>query len=107
MPDGGSLARDHLANERTYLAWVRTGLGSAAVGAAVAELGDGNGLRARVAGALFLAIGLVALAYGTSRYYRVQRALGAGRLSVDVRGPLVLSAIAVAVAVAAGVLLLL
>ncbi len=31
----GSVARDHLASERTFLAWVRTGLGFMALGVAV------------------------------------------------------------------------
>ncbi|KAK5087285.1 hypothetical protein LTR70_007003 [Exophiala xenobiotica] len=31
----GSVARDHLASERTFLAWIRTGLGFVALGIAV------------------------------------------------------------------------
>lgn len=31
----GSIARDHLASERTFLAWLRTGLGLVALGIAV------------------------------------------------------------------------
>ena len=31
----GSVARDHLASERTYLAWTRTGLGFVALGIAI------------------------------------------------------------------------
>lgn len=31
----GSVARDHLASERTFLAWIRTGLGLIALGSAV------------------------------------------------------------------------
>jgi uncharacterized membrane protein YidH (DUF202 family) len=31
----GSTARDHLANERTFLAWIRTGLGFIALGIAI------------------------------------------------------------------------
>jgi uncharacterized membrane protein YidH (DUF202 family) len=31
----GSVARDHLANERTYLAWTRTSLGLLALGIGV------------------------------------------------------------------------
>ena len=31
----GSVARDHLASERTFLAWIRTGLGFVALGMAV------------------------------------------------------------------------
>jgi uncharacterized membrane protein YidH (DUF202 family) len=39
----GSRARDHLANERTYLAWVRTALGGIALGIALERFGrDGS-----------------------------------------------------------------
>ncbi|KAJ1335701.1 putative membrane protein [Microdochium nivale] len=31
----GSVARDHLASERTFLAWIRTGLGFVALGIAI------------------------------------------------------------------------
>ncbi|KKY19470.1 hypothetical protein UCDDS831_g05440 [Diplodia seriata] len=31
----GSVARDHLASERTFLAWLRTGLGFVALGIAI------------------------------------------------------------------------
>lgn len=34
----GSQARDHLANERTFLAWTRTGVGFAAMGLALGRL---------------------------------------------------------------------
>lgn len=34
----GSVARDHLANERTFLSWTRTGLGFVALGVALAKL---------------------------------------------------------------------
>lgn len=36
----GSTARDHLAAERTYLAWLRTGLGFVALGIAVERFGQ-------------------------------------------------------------------
>lgn len=39
IPRPASWARDHLANERTLLAWVRTALAFMALGVAVAKLG--------------------------------------------------------------------
>ncbi|EGG22032.1 hypothetical protein DFA_01921 [Cavenderia fasciculata] len=39
LENKGSVARDHLANERTYLAWLRTGLSCIALGVALAKLG--------------------------------------------------------------------
>ncbi|MCJ1459480.1 hypothetical protein MMC28_009859 [Mycoblastus sanguinarius] len=35
LKNTGSVARDHLASERTFLAWLRTGLGFVALGVAV------------------------------------------------------------------------
>jgi len=35
MPDNFSRARDHLANERTFLAWIRTGVATIVFGFAV------------------------------------------------------------------------
>lgn len=35
MPDTSNLARDHLANERTFLAWVRTGIAVVVFGFAI------------------------------------------------------------------------
>lgn len=35
FPNTGSVARDHLASERTFLAWIRTGLGFVALGIAI------------------------------------------------------------------------
>jgi uncharacterized membrane protein YidH (DUF202 family) len=36
--NSGSTARDHLANERTFLAWARTGLGFVGLGVGLAEM---------------------------------------------------------------------
>ncbi|KAF9432630.1 hypothetical protein BGZ76_010531 [Entomortierella beljakovae] len=38
LENKGSIARDHLANERTYLAWLRTSLSLITVGVAVTQL---------------------------------------------------------------------
>ena len=35
MPDDANRARDHLANERTFLAWVRTGVAAVVFGFAI------------------------------------------------------------------------
>ena len=35
IPNTGSTARDHLANERTFLAWARTGLAFVGLGVAI------------------------------------------------------------------------
>mgnify|MGYP001178986193 FL=1 len=38
VPNTGSTARDHLANERTFLAWARTGLTFVGLGVAIDSL---------------------------------------------------------------------
>ncbi|MFB7668546.1 YidH family protein [Kitasatospora sp. NPDC056138] len=77
-PNTGSRARDHLANERTYLAWLRTGISMAALGVAVAKFSPDRGLHALVSGAILICAGLLVSAYGTARYRSVGRQLDGG-----------------------------
>ncbi|MEU4224002.1 DUF202 domain-containing protein [Nonomuraea sp. NPDC026600] len=74
----GSRARDHLANERTYLAWLRTGISVAALGVAVAKFAPHRGVHAVVSGGILIFAGLLVSAYGTARYRSVGRQLEAG-----------------------------
>lgn len=69
--------RTHLANERTYAAWLRTGLAVAAVGFAAAEfiVGHGGGVGQGISVALVLAGALIVL-FGGYSYRRVCRQLG-------------------------------
>jgi putative membrane protein len=80
--DPASRARDHMANERTYLAWLRTAVNVMIVGLAVARFGSGGGRAdalALSAGALLVAVGGAGLGYGTLRYRAVNRELEDGR----------------------------
>ncbi|MGZ8666644.1 MAG: YidH family protein [Solirubrobacterales bacterium] len=78
--------RTHLANERTQLAWWRTGLTALAValaiGRVVPELG-GSPTRwpYSVVGAGFAVYGVALIAYGNARSKEVMRALQSGRYS--------------------------
>ncbi|MEU0518577.1 DUF202 domain-containing protein [Streptosporangium sp. NPDC006007] len=81
FPEGaspGDRASDHLANERTYLAWLRTGLSMAALGVAVAKFAPGRGMHAVISGVILLLAGLMLIFYGTSRYRTVRLQLIAG-----------------------------
>jgi putative membrane protein len=82
---GGSYS-DHLANERTFLAWTRTGLGIFAVGCAVARFGGTdnsrltlNGsfeeIKAPLAGLILVVFSILILCYGIYRFYRINRQL--------------------------------
>jgi putative membrane protein len=81
-----ALARDHLANERTYLAWLRTSAAVMALGLAVAGLAQKVTVASAVAGAVLVATGLAGIGYGTSRYRKVTRDLDSGNYIAGGRG---------------------
>ncbi|GMM53160.1 hypothetical protein DASB73_041230 [Starmerella bacillaris] len=85
-----SVARDHLANERTFLAWLRTSLTFASAGVALTQLFRIQSLEhdgfahttSAVVGSLFIAAGICVLIMGTFRYFHVQEVLQHGRFPV-------------------------
>jgi putative membrane protein len=109
--DDASSARTHhervdvdtrflLANERTLLAWVRTGLSLIAVGLAVLQFA--TDLPARVPiGVVFMLAGSAASFAGWRRYGAADAAIRSGRLPAHGRAPqaLALSIAALGVAV--------
>ena len=74
--------RDHLANERTFLAWVRTAVALMGFGMVIARLrfflpagsGPGHGWEL---GVVFAAMGLVTVVLSTLHYLSVGRAIEA------------------------------
>ena len=62
-----STVRDHLANERTQLAWLRTSANVVVVG-----------LASLVAGGVLILVGAVGVGYGTLRYRRAAVAIQRG-----------------------------
>jgi putative membrane protein len=87
----GNRARDHLANERTYLAWLRTAIGVLALAAAIARFGTIGSARDKAAVAVCGLLGASLLAVGTRRYYQVSRELEAGIFRISNRTPLAAS----------------
>ena len=81
-----ALARDHLANERTYLAWLRTAAAVMALGLAVAGLTNKITVASAIAGCLLVATGLVGIAYATTRYRHVTHELDNGTYVAGGRG---------------------
>ena len=83
--------RDHLANERTQLAWLRTGASVMVVGLAAARYGgDGEVTVASLAaGSVLVLAGLLLIAFGTQRYQRVAAELhqGTAATASATRGP--------------------
>ena len=79
MPES-STVRDHLANERTQLAWLRTSANVVVVGLAVARFADGGEVTTAslVAGGVLILTGAVGVGYGTLRYRRAAAAIHRG-----------------------------
>ncbi|KAK8874111.1 DNA-binding protein SMUBP-2 [Apiospora arundinis] len=87
LENKGSVARDHLALERTFLAWLRTSLAFASIGIAVTQLfrlnvslaeGDDKALQTirrlgKPLGATFLGISILILLLGYQRYFQSQQ----------------------------------
>ena len=112
MPEDAT-RRTHLANERTYLAWWRTGLTALAValgvGRVVPEL-DRSATRWPyvVAGVGFALWGILALAYGTANRTAMDRALKEGRFHEGPQWPVrLLTVSGVALGVLTALLILL
>ncbi|OCH91090.1 hypothetical protein OBBRIDRAFT_704909, partial [Obba rivulosa] len=101
LENSGSVARDHLASERTFLAYVRTSLTIASTGVALVQLftisaeTSNKGLEkySRPIGATIIIIGLLMLALGIVRYFKVQSALVRGMYPVARMSAFVVAAV--------------
>ncbi|KAK6526273.1 hypothetical protein TWF694_004877 [Orbilia ellipsospora] len=111
LENKGSVARDHLALERTFLAWLRTSLSFASIGIAVTQLFRLNAaigntdpasekgamtLRrmGKPLGATFLGIAILVLLVGLNRYYESQGWLLKGKFPASRGSILFLTVIA-------------
>lgn len=109
----GSTARDHLASERTYLAWTRTGLGCVTLGIAIERFSrleymgfGGNQSQSRnnqkdgkdesslrlLAGTL-VTVGTVSMVYATRRYFTLCRLLSQGNFRPAYHGAAAMGAV--------------
>jgi putative membrane protein len=110
--DPDSRARTYLANERTFLAWFRTGMALVALGLASAqfltrELVTGLPLRRGIAIG-FVAAGLIVTLNGLSRYFRGSYEIDQESFTPAVASIVVTTAIMVVVGIVAiGFILLL
>jgi putative membrane protein len=91
--------RTRLANERTYLAWLRSALTALAVAVGIGRLVPGVTEVTRwpfeVVGAGFAVLAMVLGVYGARRYVQVERALDAGRFApFDSRAAVLVAAFA-------------
>jgi putative membrane protein len=103
--------RTWLAAERTYLAWLRTGLGALglalAVGRLLPALVDADHVAFGLLGAGFAALGVFLLVLAAYRAQRTRAALAAGRpLPLDVWAIWVVTALSIVLAAATIILIL-
>jgi putative membrane protein len=106
-----ALRRTRLANERTYLAWWRTGLTALAVSLAAGKVVPTLANTARwpyaIVGAGYALLGVLCIAYGFRREQRIDAALREGRfVGVDRRYTAMLTGLGVALGVLTLVLIL-
>jgi len=112
----GSLARDLLASERTFLAWTRTGLGFIALGVALEKVEAFAAIaptllrmensNTKLAAGMLVASGSACVAHGTARYFAVMRALQEGIFIPNRVGIMGLSALSIGIAFAGTLLVL-
>lgn len=87
---GDATRRTRLANERTYLAWWRTGLAALAVslgaGKLVPALTTGAQWPYTIAGIGFAGLGVLFIGYAFVRHKRVERAISRGEFAPPEEG---------------------
>jgi len=102
----GSTARDHLANERTFLAWVRTALAVVGLGVLLGKLVETEGLLAEIIGLAMVGFGAAMLLYSVARFSKVTALLDQGKFASSRRGPIALAGLGLVVAIGSVILLL-
>jgi inner membrane protein YidH len=105
-----ALRRTRLANERTYLAWWRTGLTTLAVsfaaGRLVPDLAEGANWPFEVIGVAFALVGVAFVAYGYVRQKAVEEAIARGEYApLENRAAFLFAAVGVLLGLATLVLL--
>ncbi|RGB31090.1 hypothetical protein C1646_709954 [Rhizophagus diaphanus] len=104
LENKASVARDHLANERTFLAWLRTSLSFISIGIAITQLFrltkiSGDDQRAneynkegKILGIIFIILGIVFLSFGITRYFHSQYLMTKGHFPAS-RGSIIIGTI--------------
>lgn len=116
LSNTGSLARDLLASERTFLAWTRTGLGFIALGVALEKVEAFAALsptllhledsRTKLAAGILVASGSGCVAHGTHRYFSTMRLLQEGKFRPNVPGITLAAVTSLGIALAGSLLVM-
>ncbi|KAK4553301.1 hypothetical protein LTR86_009601 [Recurvomyces mirabilis] len=116
LQNTGSLARDLLAGERTFLAWTRTGLGFIALGVALEKVEAFAAIsptllhlensNTKLAAGTLVGTGSLIVLHGTSRYFGMLKDLQEGYYRPNRIGIMGLAMVSVGVAFAGTLLVL-
>ncbi|CAO3691439.1 unnamed protein product [Rhizopus stolonifer] len=113
LENKSATARDHLANERTFLAWLRTSLSLITVGVAITQLynlspeSSGQSKAGKSIGAAFVVFSILFLYFANTRYFHTQTALTKGHFPASRGAVLIGSTCILAVLIAMFVVILL
>lgn len=100
VPNDRSTARDHLANERTLLAWVRTALGVMGLGVILERLIESSVL-AMIGAFVLVTYGALLFLYALYRHRRITNCLKKGTFPIANDGALILGGLAIVLTIGA------
>jgi putative membrane protein len=89
MENKGNLARDLLAVERTFLAWIRTGLNLIGIGLAIVKFLyiDSNKILIKTTGSILIVMGIFSIIYSWIRSLILTKQIEDDVFSMDTVGP--------------------
>jgi putative membrane protein len=103
----GSRARDHLAAERTFLAWIRTALGLIGLGVIIGKFVVTDGILAEIVGLALIFLGAAMLGYSLIRFERLAASIDDGMYRPAYWGPIIVAVVSIIVSVGSVIIVVL